>query len=318
MILGRPGWRDERVDDSPGVSWATGPSATLSTVPIASIALDFDPILRLGDVTIRWQTAALAAVILAGLVMAAVAARRARFWSDDLLFVVVGAVPGAVVGGRLGYVLANVEFYQAHPAAIVDPAQGAMTLALAVVGGVLTSAIVAHLLGTPIRGWLQIAAIPLLVTIGLGKLAMALGGSGQGLPADVDWATAYLGPGPWGSLAPEIPSHPSQLYEGIVALLVAAVLAAAFVLGLFKGRTGRAFLAGVALWSAGRALVGSTWRGAEAVGPLRVEQVVAIGLAAVCLLLLLAPLTPVVVDETRPGRRGRSPEWPDPATRPRF
>ena len=53
---------------------------------------------------------------------------------------------------------------------------------------------------------------------------MVLGGTGQGQPWLGDWATAYLGEGPWGSLAPALPSHPSQAYEGIATLVILVAL----------------------------------------------------------------------------------------------
>jgi len=54
-------------------------------VPIAVITFDFDPVLDLGDVTIRWQTVALAATIFVALCIAAAFARRTRLRADDLL-----------------------------------------------------------------------------------------------------------------------------------------------------------------------------------------------------------------------------------------
>ncbi len=288
------------------------------TVPIALIALAFDPILRLGDVTIRWQAVALLAILFVAIALAARNGRRARLRPDDLLFIVVGVVPGAVVGGRLGYVLGHADYYMANPAAIVDPAQGSATLGLAVLGGMLTGAIVARLLGAPIRPWLHAAAVPVLLVIGLGKLAMVLSGTGQGMPADVEWATAFVGPGPWGSLAPEIPAHPAQVYESIVTLVICGLIAAAIAGGSFDARTGRALLVGVALWATARILVGLTWRDAVVVGPLRVEQLLALLVALVCAgLLFVAPArSDGVPGDDRFG--ARLPEWPDPSTRPRF
>jgi prolipoprotein diacylglyceryltransferase len=171
-------------------------------VPIAVITFDFDPVLDLGDVTIRWQTVALAATIFVTLCVAAAFARRTRLRPDDLLFVVVGIVPGAVIGGRLGAVLAHADYYRANTGAILDPGQGTLTLSLAVAGGTLTGAVIARLLGAPIRRWLHVAALPVLLGIAAGKLAMVLAAAGQGIPSDLPWATAYLGPGPWSTLAP--------------------------------------------------------------------------------------------------------------------
>ena len=144
--------------------------------------------------------------------------------ADDLLYVAVAALPGAVIGGRLGYALVHLDYYTANSSALLDVTQGSLSLSLAVVGGFLTASIVAGLLGAPVGRWMHALVLPLLLALAGGKLAMALGGSGQGVPWGGDWATAYLGPGPWGSLAPAIPSHPSQVYEALATVGVLLVM----------------------------------------------------------------------------------------------
>jgi phosphatidylglycerol:prolipoprotein diacylglycerol transferase len=288
-------------------------------VPVALIALDFDPILRLGDVTIRWQTVALTGIVLAAILLAGLAARRAGLRPDDLLFIVVGITPGAVVGGRLGYVLAHADYYAANPAAIVDPGHGSASLALAVLGGLASGAVVARLLGTPVTPWLRVAAVPVLLAIGLGKLAMVLTGSGQGAPTDLEWATTFVGPGPWGSLAPDIPSHPSQVYEGVATLVVAALVGVGMAFGAFRRSGRRVFLLALGLWAVARFIVGTTWRDAEVLGPLNAEQLVTLAVVLVC--GVLAGMTSRSrrrdagvhnVDETA------GPAWPEASSRPRF
>ena len=293
-------------------------SATLPTVPIAVITFDFDPVLDLGDVTIRWQTVALAATIFVTLCIAAAFARRTRLRPDDLLFVVVGIVPGAVIGGRVGAVLAHADFYRANTGAILDPGQGTLTLSLAVAGGTLTGAIVARLLGAPIRRWLHVAALPVLLGLGAGKLAMVLSAAGQGIPSELQWATAYLGPGPWSTLAPEIPSHPAQIYEAIVALAVLAVVATTFSVGGFLEPTGRAFFIGIAAWAFGRTVVGMLWRDADVLGPFGVEQLLTLAVAVTFLALAFVPARAGDRAVLRPARRQHGPEWPDPTSRPPF
>jgi phosphatidylglycerol---prolipoprotein diacylglyceryl transferase len=286
-------------------------------VPIAVIALDFDPVLRLGDVTIRWQTVALAATIFVALCIAAGFARRTGMRSDDLLFIVVGVVPGAVIGGRIGAVLAHADFYGTHPGSVFDPGQGTLTLSLAVAGGTLSGAIVARLLGTPVRAWLHVAAMAVLFGIAFGKLAMVLSAAGQGIPSELSWATAYLGPGPWSTLAPEVPSHPSQVYEAIVALAAFGLIAAAFSFGVFREPTGRAFLVGIAVWALGRVIVGMVWRDADVLGPFGVEQLLTLAVGTTFLALALVPAVPADRD-LRQATRQAVPDWPDPSTRPPF
>lgn len=285
-------------------------------MPIALIAFDFDPLLRLaGDVAVRWQTVAIVAIVAAGLIATGLTARRNGLRADDLLFIAVAAVPGAVLGGRLGYVLLHLDFYGENTTAIADPGQGSMELALAVVGGTLSGAYVASLLGAPIGRWLRSAALPLLFVLGAGKLAMVLGGAGQGQPSPLPWATAYVGLGPWGSLAPEVPAHPSQAYEGIVTLVILAGLCLALWFGALEARDGRLFALALATWAIGRAAVSFTWR----------DEVAAAGLSVggwIAALIALASVTGLVAvgrfrSDSRRTRTG-DVSWADPETRPRF
>jgi phosphatidylglycerol:prolipoprotein diacylglycerol transferase len=257
--------------------------ATLAVVPTAVIAFDFDPFLRIGDGVVRWETLGIAGAIFVALVLAGIGARTMELRADDLLFVVLGIVPGAVIGGRLGYVLLHPAFFGDRPAAILDPGVGSLELGLAVVGGALTGGIVAALLDGTVGRWFHIAALPVLVALGAGKLAMALGGRGQGLPSDASWATAYLGPGPWGSLAPHIPAIPSQAIEGLATLAVLLLVMGALAVPSLRRPDGRAFLAGVGLWALARVIVASTWRDPVVAGPFRMEQLIDTGILLGCL-----------------------------------
>lgn len=320
------------------------PSDTLAnTVPIAVIAFDFDPLLRLAeDLVVRWQTVALAAVIATALILAGVIARRDGLRGDDLLFIAVGTVPGAVVGGRIGYVLLHLPYYQANPGAIIDPGLGAMELALGVAGGLLTGSLVASLLGAPMGRWRHLAILPVLFVLGVGKLTMILGGAGQGTPSTVAWATAFLGPGPWGSLAPALPSEPSQAYEALTTILILIGLIVALQLGAFGRRDGRILFVGLALWAFARAFVATSWRDDAVVGGLNMGSLIAIAVGLGCLGVLLvttirgragssggseppasttvsAPGTvPPPASSTAPASPVEPATWPDPSSRPRF
>jgi len=272
---------------------------------LAVIVLDFDPYLRLGDRAIRWETLGIALAVLVGLVALALAAGRTpagEAWigeeeppeehedrgpwhlrRDDLLFIVLGAVPGAVVLGRLGYGLLHVDYYGEQWRALLDPSQGSMELALAVVGGTLTAIYVAALLDAPVGRWLHVAIVPLLLVLGLGKAAQALGGSGQGAALDAAWATAYLPPGPWGSVGAEIPAHPSQLYEALTTLVVLILVLLLARLTPLRRTDGRLYAVGLGLWALGRAAVAGTWRDAPVVGSLNAGQLIALGVAVAAL-----------------------------------
>jgi len=257
----------------------------IATVPIAVITFDFDPTVQLlGDLTVRWGSIALVAVLVGALVVAGLLARAGDLRADDVAFVAVGIVPGAVIGGFL------------------------------------TGSYVASLLGPSVGRWLHLAALPVIFALGAGKLTMVLTGTGQGTPSGADWATAYLGPGPWGSLVPALPSNPSQAYEGIGTLSVLAVLTVVVLLGGFRNRDGRLFFVAIGLWAIVRAAVSMTWRDPVAASGLNAGGLIAVGIAIGCAVAL------VILTVRRRGPATNDADdlpldplgWPDPETRPPF
>jgi prolipoprotein diacylglyceryltransferase len=316
-------------------------------LPYAVIELTFDPIVTVGDLDVRLETLGVALAIFLALVLAALVARWTpvdttrppdardedagesnHLRADDLLYIAVAAVPGAVIGARIGYALVHKDFYQSNAAALLDIGQGGLQLSLGVVGGILTASIVARLLGAPVGRWMHALAIPLLLALVVGKGAMILGGSGQGQLADVSWATAYLGPGPWGSLAPQLPANPSQAYEALATGAVMLVVVLLLALGAFRGRNGGAFFLGLGLWAIARGLVAVTWRDEQVIGPLSMDQVISIVIASVSLALVAfiggvstirgrrAAANPGAENPGDATTADGEPSWPDSESRP--
>ena len=313
-------------------------------LPVTPAVIEFaiDPVVRIGDQGVRLETILIGVVLLVALLLAVWIGQvtpvdvtrpaddlgpssdeHNHLRADDLLYLAIAVLPGAVVGGRIGYALNHVDYYGANPGAILDPAQGGLALSLAVVGGTLTAAGVARLLNAPIQRWLHAVTLPLLFALAGGKLALVLGGDGQGLPSDLPWATAYAGFGPWGSLLPEAPSHPAQAYEAILVFLVLAGVVSLLAGGGFARRDGRVFLLAIGGWAAARFLVAFTWRDQAVAGPLRMEQLVSLALAAAMLGVLvvrtirerssLASGGAASVEDGAPGG-----DLPDPDERPSF
>ena len=291
------------------MSGGTDVGTLTSTVVPAVIAFNFTPFVRLGDLVVRWETLALALSIIIAIGLTAVIAGRVAAvnesfpemggrergaWHlrrDDLLFILLGVVPGAVVGGRIGYVVIHWDYYSANPGFIVDPGQGSLELGFALLGGTAVGVLVAYVLGAPIGRWLHVATVPVLLGLALGKLAMVLGGSGQGIASDVAWATAYLGQGPWGSLAAETPSHPTQIYEALITLAVLILIGALLLVGRFRDQDGRVYFAAISLWALGRTEAGFLWRDNVVFGPFRAAQFIALLIAVGCFGLFVARVT---------------------------
>ena len=287
-------------------------------MPIAVLTFGFDPIAHpFGDVAVRWGILALAGVLIASLVLAGVLAKAAGLRADDLAFIAIGAVPGAVVGGRLGYAVLHWDYYGPRTQAIFDPAVGSLELGMGVLGGLLTAGYVAALLGAPVGRWLHVAAGPLMLLLGAGKLSMVLTGAGQGAPSEALWATAYSGPGPWASLAPALPSTPSQAYEGIATLIMLVALTLVLMAGVFGARDGRSFFLGLGAWGMLRAVVSATWRDPTVALGLNAGGIIAIGVVVVATLgfAWIASFNPRRQER---ARRAADVHWADPETRPRI
>ena len=224
MMRSPEGRRDPQRTDKVSASRHLALATLGLTVPIAVILFEFDPYAQLfGDLAVRWGTIALtwsSSSPSSPLPCSRGRATCVRTTSCSSR----SASCRARCRGRLGYALMHWSVY-ARRSRAADRSIGRRAgtwpwrRRRAPAG-----AYVASLLGAPLGRWLHLAALPALFALGAGKLTLILTGSGQGLPSTDDWATAYLGAGPWGSLAPAIPSNPSQAYEGIATLAILLVL----------------------------------------------------------------------------------------------
>ena len=256
-----------------------------------ALQLSFDPLMSMNGVSLRWDALALVAVLLVAMAVWVMRLRDVlgtalRF--DDVCFVLLGAIPGAVVGGRVVHVLDYADAYIVKPLTTLDLGRGSASLVGAVVGGALSAAYICRLLGGKVGVWADAAAVPLLLAIALGKLALVLGGGGQGAATNGPLGVAYVGVGPWRSIDAANPAFPSQMLEGAWALLgipVILVLERTLRVG---GRAGRgiSLLFALAWWLGGRVGVALTWRDDHTIGPLGTEGVVslvALGVVVVAL-----------------------------------
>ncbi len=269
---------------------------------IAGLELSFEPLVSVGGVLIRWDALALVGVLLVAIGVWVVRLQRSlgpalRF--DEVCFVLLGAIPGAVVGGRIVHVLDYWDSYLLRPLTMLDLGHGSSSLVGAVVGGALSAAYICRLLGGRVGVWADAAAVPLLLAVGLGKLTLLLGGSGQGAATNGPLGLSFTGRGPWRSIEPATAAWPSQALEGGWALLGIPVVLIAETVVRTHGRSGRgiALLAAMAWWLAGRVAVGLTWRDERLVGPMGAETAAtAVVLVAVLLGLIAAWRWPVTTD----------------------
>ena len=202
--------------------------------------------------------------------------------------------------------------------ALFDPARGGLDLAAGVLGGLLTGTYVASLLGAPVGRWAHLLALPVLILLGAGKLTMVLGGSGQGLPFDGTWATAYFGPGPWARSRRHSPATRRRPTRGSRPCSSRLCCSSSLAAGGFRRRDGRAPPHRDRRLGArpDRRLHHVARPGAA--GPLGAAGWFSLALAAAC---LVGHAVLTVRRRQGPGERAGAatdgaPAWPDAETRP--
>ena len=194
----------------------------LATLPFPRI----DPnLLEIGPFAIRWYALAyIAGLLLGWRYMLRLNSSRAHLTTSEVIDeLLVWAMVGVVLGGRLGYVVFyNLSFYMENPSQIFAVWMGGMSFHGGLLGVTLTIIWFAK------RRHLELLRLSDLVScavpLGLffGRIANFINGELFGRVTNVPWAMTFPRGGP-------LPRHPSQLYEaaleGIVLFALLAWLA---------------------------------------------------------------------------------------------
>ncbi len=176
-----------------------------------------DPVaFTIGPFAVRWYGIAyLIGFIVGGYLLM----RYARRWklelsSDDALNVVTGICLGAVVGGRLGYVLFyGGGYYLSHPMSIFAVNEGGMSFHGGLVGAIIGGTICCRLCKVSVLTMCDLGMCAAPVGLFCGRCANFINGELWGKETDLPWGVMFPSGG-------NVYRHPSQLYEAILEGLV--------------------------------------------------------------------------------------------------
>jgi phosphatidylglycerol:prolipoprotein diacylglycerol transferase len=176
--------------------------------------------LQIGPLSLRWYGIAyLIGFVAAGLIMRWLVRRWGIALSDDdLLTIVLAAVIGVLLGGRLGYVLFyGGGYFWSHPAQVLAIWDGGMSFHGGLAGILVAAVVVASTMRIPFLTLADLGSAGAPVGLFFGRLANFVNGELWGRVTTVPWGIVFPGAG-------LLPRHPSQLYEavleGLVILLV--------------------------------------------------------------------------------------------------
>lgn len=185
-----------------------------------------DPVaLSLGPLQIRWYGLAYAAGFLAAFFLMCFFARRWKtgLSGDDLLTILLYAIVGVIVGGRLGYCLFYGQgYYFTHLLEVFALWDGGMAFHGGFIGILLGGFFAARQLKVPFLTIADLGAIGAPIGFGLGRIANFVNGELWGRVTTSPFGVVFEGAGP----LPRIPSQLIEaLLEGAFLFLIMIVLA---------------------------------------------------------------------------------------------
>lgn len=174
-----------------------------------------DPVaFSVGPIEARWYGLAYVAGFLCAIAVMYYTGKRwkVRLDFDALCVVLLCAMIGVIVGGRVGYVLFyNWGWYAANPIEILNFSHGGMSFHGGFIGALIAGIVAARLVKIPYLTLIDLAIIGVPIGLFFGRCANFVNGELWGAPTDLPWGVVF-----GGVVAGDIPRHPSQLYEALL------------------------------------------------------------------------------------------------------
>lgn len=224
-----------------------------------------DPVaFKVFGIEIMWYSILITSGVIIGTILALREAERLGIGEENLIDLLLWAIPLSVIGARLYYVIFSWDYYSKNLGDIIRFRQGG----LAIHGVIITATIVALVFSRK-RGldfWTitDSCAPSLILGQGIGRWGNYINQEAYGRPTDL----------PWGILIDGVKVHPTFLYESIANFLIFL-----FLLWYRKERqkaTGEIFLLYIILYSAVRFFVEGLRTDSLMLGPIRVAQLISL------------------------------------------
>lgn len=192
------------------------------------------PILfKFGPLAIRGYGVMLALSFLLGLYLALWRARRREIDPARLLNLCLLIVVSSIIGARVLYVIPHWSEFTGHPLDLISPFQSSGDIGitgLTMYGGFIAAVAVSlwYLRRHRLPTWrtTDVFAPSIALGIGITRIGCFLNGCCFGLPSTLPWAVTFPAYSAAGSLFPQTPLHPAQLYSSLYGLVLFGILLA--------------------------------------------------------------------------------------------
>jgi phosphatidylglycerol:prolipoprotein diacylglycerol transferase len=212
---------------------------------------------------IAWYGIIIASAMLIGSVILMKVGKKYGYKENDILDIVLVALPMAIVFARLYYVAFEWDFYSANPDKILAFRDGGLAIHGGVIGGLIGGYIVCRYKKLNFGDLADMASMPLILGQAIGRWGNFVNQEAHGGPTDL----------PWGIMVDGVKVHPTFLYESIWNVLVFIFLVITFKKRKFYGEH---LVKYMMLYSVGRFFIEGMRTDSLMFGPFRVAQLLSL------------------------------------------
>lgn len=232
---------------------------------------------------IRWYGILISLGMVIGIIIAGYSCKEKNISYDKMMDLVLIALPSAIVGARLYYVLFNLDIYIKSPGDIFNIRQGG----LAIHGGVIFALAAAYIYSRKKKlnfiKYADAAAPSIIIGQAIGRWGNFFNQEAHGGPVSYEFIKHFPKFIQNGMYIDNTYYHPTFLYESLWNILVFIIL----ILLLKKVKTdGFVFFSYVGLYSIGRFIIEGLRTDSLMIGPLRVAQLVSLSGIVIWLLFI--------------------------------
>jgi phosphatidylglycerol:prolipoprotein diacylglycerol transferase len=245
------------------------------------------PILfKVGFLTIHTYGLLVAMGLLAALWTGTRLAKARQISSDRVMDLTFYAVLAGFVGARLLYVILNPSFFRNDWLGVLRVWEGGLVFYGGFIGALAAILFYIRRQQLPPGVIFDILAVAAPLGHAIGRIGCFFAGCCYGGVCDLPWAVTFTDPM---TLAPpDIPLHPTQLYESAANFLIFAFLLTLYRKGLFPGRLFLVYMLVYGMVRSGIEIFRNDSRGFLFDGMLSTSQAVGLTAALVAAVLLVA------------------------------
>lgn len=223
-----------------------------------------DPVaFELFGIEVRWYGIIISFGFLMASIVAMREARRVGIEEENILDLLLVAVPAAIIGARIHYVIFNLDYYKGDFMKMINIREGGLAIHGALIASIIVGIIFCRI--KKIKFWklADLAGPSIILGQAIGRWGNYVNGEAHGGPTNL----------PWGIIVQGQKVHPTFLYESLCDFAVFL-----FLLWYRKRKKteGEVFLLYLSLYSVGRFFIEGMRTDSLMYGNIRVAQLISV------------------------------------------